>query len=460
MGRRIRAGLFAACALGVLALAPSASADTVTVSTTNDSGPGSLREVVDNAFPGDIVIVPPGTYTVTSDQIEISTGITIRGAGARRTIVRSDGTNRIFHIADSAGAATIRELAITGGHTVGPGPTGYGGGIRTEASDLTLIGVAMTDNSTAFEPPTYLDGGAVFVSGNAANLVVRDSLFAHNTGYNGGAINSNGPATVLNSTFVDNSGGSPTSNGIAGAMYVENDLTIRGVTAIRNHDFYVPTHAGSIYVGGQFVARNSIVALGRNFEDNGMPAGSAGNPGTVANCDSPADEELANVENGTDCGFSGLGSRQNANPGIGPLANNGGQTDTMRLLSGSPALNRGAQCEPTDQRNLKRALGGRCDIGAYELVRCAGVAVNRIGTAGNDTLRGTAKADGLLALAGNDLLLGLAGNDGLCGGKGRDRLRGGPGRDKLLGGPGRDRLLGGPGRDRLRGGPGNDSQRQ
>jgi Ca2+-binding RTX toxin-like protein len=191
-----------------------------------------------------------------------------------------------------------------------------------------------------------------------------------------------------------------------------------------------------------------------------MPAGSAGNPGTVANCDSVADEESANVENGTDCGFSGTSSRQGVDPRVASLQNNGGQTNTMRLLPGSPAINRGATCEPADQRGLSRALGGRCDIGAYELVRCGGVAVNRIGTSGKDTLRGTAKADGILALAGNDLLLGLAGNDGLCGGRGRDRLRGGKGRDRLLGGPGRDRLLGGPGRDRLRGGPGADFQRQ
>jgi hypothetical protein len=460
VGRRIRAGLIAACAFALLAVAPSASADMITVSTTNNSGTGSLREVVDNAFPGDVVIVPPGTYMVTSDEINVSTGITIRGAGARRTIVRSDGTNRIFRIADSAGAATIREMAITGGHTDGSDLSDYGGAIRTEASDLTLIGVAMTDNSTSFEPPDYHDGGAVFVADNAANLVVRDSLFAHNTGYNGGAINSNGPITVVNSTFADNSGGSSTSNGIAGAIYASDDLTIRGVTAIRNRDFYTPVHAGAIYIGDQFVARDSIVSLGRNFEDNGMPAGSAGNPGTVANCDSVADEESANVENGTDCGFSGTSSRQGVDPRVASLQNNGGQTNTMRLLPGSPAINRGATCEPADQRGLSRALGGRCDIGAYELVRCGGVAVNRIGTSGKDTLRGTAKADGILALAGNDLLLGLAGNDGLCGGRGRDRLRGGKGRDRLLGGPGRDRLLGGPGRDRLRGGPGADFQRQ
>lgn len=67
----------------------------------------------------------------------------------------------------------------------------------------------------------------------------------------------------------------------------------------------------------------------------------------------------------------------NANPGVGPLANNGGPTLTHGLLAGSPAIDAGNSdpqsptdpdpdhCPSIDQRGVVR-VGGRCDIGAFE----------------------------------------------------------------------------------------------
>lgn len=59
---------------------------------------------------------------------------------------------------------------------------------------------------------------------------------------------------------------------------------------------------------------------------------------------------------------------------LGPLARNGGLTETHALLAGSPAINNGNpsrpggefNCIPFDQRLLPRPFGGRCDIGAFE----------------------------------------------------------------------------------------------
>lgn len=55
---------------------------------------------------------------------------------------------------------------------------------------------------------------------------------------------------------------------------------------------------------------------------------------------------------------------------LGTLANNGGRTQTMLLLSGSPAINAGnnATCPTTDQRGILRPQGGVCDIGAVEMI--------------------------------------------------------------------------------------------
>jgi hypothetical protein len=60
-------------------------------------------------------------------------------------------------------------------------------------------------------------------------------------------------------------------------------------------------------------------------------------------------------------------------PMLGPLADNGGPTETQALAPGSPAIDagkpgpadgRGTHCPPTDQRGVPRM--GRCDLGAYE----------------------------------------------------------------------------------------------
>ena len=57
-----------------------------------------------------------------------------------------------------------------------------------------------------------------------------------------------------------------------------------------------------------------------------------------------------------------------ADPLLGSLQDNGGFTQTMALLPGSPAIDAGdnANCPATDQRGVTRPQGSGCDIGAYE----------------------------------------------------------------------------------------------
>jgi LPXTG-site transpeptidase (sortase) family protein len=57
-------------------------------------------------------------------------------------------------------------------------------------------------------------------------------------------------------------------------------------------------------------------------------------------------------------------------PNLGPLANNGGPTQTHALLTSptvSPAIDAGASCPSIDQRSVSRPQGAGCDIGAFEL---------------------------------------------------------------------------------------------
>ena len=89
--------------------------------------------------------------------------------------------------------------------------------------------------------------------------------------------------------------------------------------------------------------------------------------------------------------------------------------------------------------------------------RCAGILATKVGTLGNDLLKGTRRADALVGLKGNDRLRGLDGSDKLCGGRGNDTMEGGVGKDKLMGDSGRDLALGAAGADTIKGGGGNDT---
>jgi len=54
-------------------------------------------------------------------------------------------------------------------------------------------------------------------------------------------------------------------------------------------------------------------------------------------------------------------------PELGPLADNGGPTDTRSIGPASAATNHGgAGCPTTDQRGVSRPQAGACDVGAYE----------------------------------------------------------------------------------------------
>jgi len=81
---------------------------------------------------------------------------------------------------------------------------------------------------------------------------------------------------------------------------------------------------------------------------------------------------------------------------------------------------------------------------------CFGRPVTRLGTPGNDRIRGTRRPDVIAGLGGSDAIAGLGGADRICGGRGRDTLSGASGNDQLDGGGARDRCAGGGGRDRAR----------
>jgi hypothetical protein len=68
------------------------------------------------------------------------------------------------------------------------------------------------------------------------------------------------------------------------------------------------------------------------------------------------------------CSFIGSNNITDTDPVIGPLAHNGGATQTHALLAGSRAINAAdpTSFPATDQRGITRPQGVGPDIGAYE----------------------------------------------------------------------------------------------
>src|SRR5438045_8398075 len=97
----------------VCAAAVSAHANIITVTNTNDSGPGSLRQALADANDGDTInFAVTGTIGLTSGELLVSTSITISGPGAANLAVNGKATSRVFHIG-SGRTVTISGLTVT-----------------------------------------------------------------------------------------------------------------------------------------------------------------------------------------------------------------------------------------------------------------------------------------------------------------------------------------------------------
>src|SRR5437667_433445 len=165
--------------------------------------------------------------------------------------------------------------------------------------------------------------------------------------------------TVSNSTLYNNSAGS----GGGGGVQNTGSISIAQCTIAGNGSAF---GANLHYFNGQPTA--SMTALAMTIVTAGV---------TGANCSTTTGGPVIvdngyNLDSGTSCGFSTSNHSLNStDPMLGPLASNGGPTQTMALMSGSPAINviptSFAGCNgSTDQRGVSRPQGAGCDIGAFE----------------------------------------------------------------------------------------------
>jgi uncharacterized repeat protein (TIGR01451 family) len=195
------------------------------------------------------------------------------------------------------------DLSLTRSTFTGDNASQSGGAFEYDSGDGLLLA-----NDT-FDGNESVQGGAIYFNRTATTgmIVLQNDTIAHNSGYDGGGIYDPADANTIENTIVaDNSGGVTTHGGVDCYQSAPTD------------------NAGAADVGG------NIDSSGTCFSD------------------------------------SVTHDHTSVNPDLGPLAANGGPTETDALLGSSPAIGDAvsATCPTTDQRGVVRPSA--CDSGAFQ----------------------------------------------------------------------------------------------
>ena len=133
---------------------------TVTVTDTNDSGEGSLRQAIsDVSSSGEILfnLTYPATIVLDS-QLVVDRGVTIIGPESGQLTISGNNQGRILYINEHLNV-NISNLTITGGNVYDV----QGGGIYCLCSKLSLEDVSVTNNIAG-------TGGAIYCNESSLNL--------------------------------------------------------------------------------------------------------------------------------------------------------------------------------------------------------------------------------------------------------------------------------------------------
>jgi hypothetical protein len=298
---------------------------------TNGFNPDSRREV-----------------TICGSTFEDNTAV--RGGGAIKvTVSDNKGTRAVYERSTFRNNRLVRV----------PPTEGHGGAIYhiedDRPKDENDPGGFDEDNieisgSTFEENYAYKQGGAVWITVLGRGSIVNSTFSRNKASESGSQRVGQGGAVIISGGIID----------IINSTFAENFATFQGGAVFigRENDKKIVTLTNSIFVDN--VLDPNMKTDQSTTEWQGYHTNTALRDGGQ-NIQYPEKKPI--FENTVNNNIT-----ENpifVNPQLGPLADNGGPTQTLAPQSGSPAIDAGAAgCPATDQRGAPRV--GPCDIGAVE----------------------------------------------------------------------------------------------
>ena len=308
-----------------------------------------------------------GILTITGSTISGN----VTGEGGDHSYVLGNAGSGGFGggIMNYRGTLVVVDSVISGNSTGNagiPAGAGYhglggsGGGIASSWGAVSVTGTTVSDNVTGESAHVSNNrggtGGGAYISTRtgAVSEFINSTISGNRAteSFGGGVINQIGELRIVSSTITDNLASYGTGSGVSSRGREQDSTEVRDSIIAGN----VNDDLGIIRFnsGEDF---NSFVSEGYNLVGVGS-------------------EFDSGIQNAIDPFAADATTIVGVAPLLGPLADNGGPTQTHALLPGSPALDAANSVELADQRGLTvpvdlagvaNALGGNgSDIGAYE----------------------------------------------------------------------------------------------
>ena len=355
---------------------------------------------------GVFTITGPGTATTITTSTITGNSTAYSNAGVYNyhgTITVTDSTlsgNRAFQNGGGLAHNDLSAPCTITNSVIADNDADYAGGVFT-IGPTRISGVLFSNNRV-----TSRAGGALYVR-VGPTTVVSSTFVGNTTNFDGGAIylhiRNMASVSVANSTFSANvaqgkGGAISNTHGTESGMLRVVDSTFRGNRAASGGAIHVdvgatPTLIGTILAGSTLAASPTAAPdLAGDFTGTNNLIGDRGTS--------------TGLTDGTNGNLVGPRNDSPLNPGLAPLADNGGATlpngshpATFALLPASLAIDAGI-CGPTytdaltgmtatvatDQRGMScpRPVGGNCDIGAFEYTPVVPAVTGsyRVGTSG------------------------------------------------------------------------------
>jgi predicted outer membrane repeat protein len=321
----------------------------------NNSGSGSLRDLIDDPYRYDQIAFGD-TFLTGSLPISLSTPISIErplemlALASQSVIVSGSDSTRAFQIG-VLGDVIVKNLAISDGNA----SAGEGGNIRN-AGTLRMENCAFRSGMSA------ANGGAIANVAGAKLFIDRCGFTGNSAGTTGGAIDNAGTMQISNTTFANNSassGGAIHSINLATNASLLRHITVTGNTASTS--------------GGGIHELANLPSPPLNIQSSIV----AGNSSPIAPDVQGAFTSLGHNLIGKFDGANGFTNGVNADivgsiaapvaANLQPCGNFGGIITSCPPLPSSRAINNGAPSpHALDQRGLPRAIEGKADIGATD----------------------------------------------------------------------------------------------